>query len=242
MGEIIFRPLRADEIECRVGRVKKDGSAVSILLYKDSRCDMKLLDETVGSENWQRRHYERKGTMFCSVGIRCQETWVWKDDAGSESNVEKEKGEASDSFKRACTNWGIGRELYTAPDIWINLLESEDSKYVRFSVREIGYDEDQRISSLILVDRNGNERYCFGVGRKPAKSAEQPKSLEELAASKGVKAKSEDPDGPILCRECGDPISPKKIKGKPATAWEVAQATGGLCADCFEEALKYAAG
>lgn len=127
-----FRDLTADEIECRVQSVKQNG--LVLLLYKNARCDMNILDETVGAENWQREHYECKGNLFCRVGIHCSRTqhdeiralelvtaheWVWKSDCGVESNTEAQKGEASDSFKRACFNWGIGRELYTAPFTWI---------------------------------------------------------------------------------------------------------------------------
>lgn len=117
-----FRDLRADEIECRVQSVKENG--LVLLLYKDARVDMNILDETVGSSNWQREHYECKGNLFCRVGIGISRKdgvceWVWKSDCGTESNTEAQKGEASDSFKRACFNWGIGRELYTAPFTWI---------------------------------------------------------------------------------------------------------------------------
>ena len=100
-----FRPLRADEIEVRVQSIKEKG--VILLLYKNARCDMNILDETVGAENWQREHYECKGNLFCRVGIRCADGWIYKSDCGAESNTEKEKGEASDSFKRACVNWGM---------------------------------------------------------------------------------------------------------------------------------------
>ena len=118
-----FRDLRAEEIECRVQQVKDKG--LVLLLYKDARVDMNILDETVGPSNWQREHYECKGNLFCRVGIDVgthegkAERWVFKSDCGTESNTEAQKGEASDSFKRACFNWGIGRELYTAPFTWI---------------------------------------------------------------------------------------------------------------------------
>lgn len=126
-----FRDLTANEIECRVQSVKQNG--LVLLLYKDARVDMNILDETVGAERWQREHYECKGNLFCRVGIKTEpkmditsdkltldgDAWVWKSDCGTESNTEAQKGEASDSFKRACFNWGIGRELYTAPFIWI---------------------------------------------------------------------------------------------------------------------------
>lgn len=120
---MIFRDLTANEIEVRIGQQRDSG--LSLLLYKDARCDMAILDETVGVQFWQREHYECKGNLFCRVGIKVRKNendageWVWKSDCGAESNTEKEKGEASDSFKRACVNWGIGRELYTAPFIWI---------------------------------------------------------------------------------------------------------------------------
>lgn len=119
-----FRDLRADEIECRVQSVKQNG--LVLLLYKDARVDMNILDETVGSENWQNKFYENKGILFCSLGINTNhnikdapDRWVWKDDAGVESNTEAEKGNASDARKRAGFAWGIGRELYTAPFTWI---------------------------------------------------------------------------------------------------------------------------
>ena len=119
-----FRDLREDEIECRVQQVKDNG--LVLLLYKDARTDMNILDETVGADNWQNRFYEHKGILFCSLGINTNydkpdmpDRWVWKDDAGVESNTEAEKGNASDARKRSGTAWGIGRCLYTSPFIWI---------------------------------------------------------------------------------------------------------------------------
>ena len=116
---ITFRDLKADEIECRISTVKDKG--LSLLLYKDARVDQNILDETVGAENWERDHKELKGNIYCGISIwdGSKKMWVTKWDAGAESYTEKEKGEASDSFKRAGFNWGIGRELYTSPFIWI---------------------------------------------------------------------------------------------------------------------------
>lgn len=117
--DLKFRDLRADEIECRVNTVTENGC--SLLLYKDARCDMKILDETVKPSNWQRSHVLINGNLFCNVSIYDEDKkeWITKQDVGTESYTEKEKGQASDSFKRACFNWGIGRELYTSPSIWI---------------------------------------------------------------------------------------------------------------------------
>lgn len=119
MKRLDFRPLRADEIECRVNTISEKGC--TLLLYKNARCDMNILDETVGSMNWERDHKELKGNMYAGIGIWDEEktAWVWKWDCGTQSYTEAEKGEASDSFKRAGFNWGIGRELYTAPFIFI---------------------------------------------------------------------------------------------------------------------------
>ena len=169
---IKFRKLTADEVEVRVGAV--GSKYVTLLLYKNARVDMQILDETVGPEAWQREHYECKGNLFCRVGIYFSDYpapgWVWKADCGSESYTEKEKGEASDSFKRACVNWGIGRELYTAPTIFVPLEEAKvkDGKcYTRFQVTEIGYDDDGKINALTIarLGFNGNIEatvYSFG--------------------------------------------------------------------------------
>lgn len=114
-----FRPLKPDEIDVRVGGIYEKG--MTLLLYKNARVDMQILDETVGEMNWMRDHKEVKGNLYCGIGIWDEQKnqWVWKWDCGTESFTEKEKGEASDSFKRAGFNVGIGRELYTVPFIWL---------------------------------------------------------------------------------------------------------------------------
>ena len=167
-----FRDLTADEIECRIQSVKQNG--LILLLYKDARCDMRILDETVGVENWQREHYECKGNLFCRVGINvlpkvsvdgngavtALERWVWKSDCGTESNTEAQKGEASDSFKRACFNWGIGRELYTTPFIWIpaDKCDINNGKcFDKFSVEKIRI-ENHRITALAIRNTTKNLR------------------------------------------------------------------------------------
>lgn len=115
---IKFRDLTADEVECRVQQIKANG--LVLLLYKDARCDMAILDETVGAENWMRHHSRDNANCIVSIWDENKKQWIEKEDTGTESNTEKEKGLCSDSFKRACTCWGIGRELYTSPFIWIS--------------------------------------------------------------------------------------------------------------------------
>ena len=173
---IKFRNLLADEIECRVQQVT-DKSLV-LLLYKNARCDMNILDETVGTENWQREHYECKGNLFCRVSLNIHFddlnssiVWVSKSDCGAESNTEKEKGEASDSFKRACVNWGIGRELYTAPVIRILLTDKngkpnystytkngKPATYDKFAIEKIVITEDKKIKGVAIRNTTQDKR------------------------------------------------------------------------------------
>ena len=167
---MIFRDLRESEIECRVQSVKQNG--LVLLLYKDARVDMNILDETVGAQNWQREHYECKGNLFCKVGINTNyqqpdmpTNWVWKSDCGVESNTEAQKGEASDSFKRACFNWGIGRELYTAPFTWISADKCDIKQnnkggfacYDKFEVEKIII-ENKCITALAIRNTTKNVR------------------------------------------------------------------------------------
>lgn len=162
-----IRTLRANEIECRVQSItmrdRKPTGAI-MLLYKDARCDQKILDETFGAMNWQRKHTRDNANCIVSIWDGEKQQWVEKEDTGTESNTEKEKGLASDSFKRACFNWGIGRELYTAPFIFIkaediNMVEKGNgfTTYDRFSVVDIGYNEEREISYLTIKNEKTNK-------------------------------------------------------------------------------------
>lgn len=165
-----IRPLRADEIEVRVQTVKENGC--SVLLYKDARCDMRILDEVFGPLGWQRTHEVINDNLFCNVSVWDEEKkqWITKQDVGVESYTEKEKGQASDSFKRACFNIGIGRELYTAPFIWINLSgkdvytgkNGKPQIKVKFHVSNIAYNDKKEITELEIKDDKGKIRYTMG--------------------------------------------------------------------------------
>ena len=162
----MFRLLHADEIEARVATVNEKGC--SLLLYKDARCDMNILDETVGAMNWVRSHTRDNANCIVSIWDKDKEQWISKEDTGTESFTEKEKGLASDSFKRACFNWGIGRELYTAPFIWISAdkvnLSQKNGKYTtydKFVVEAIRYDEKRQISALAIKNQAGKRVFVF---------------------------------------------------------------------------------
>ena len=180
-----IRALRADEIECRIASVGQKGC--QLLLYKDARCDKRILDEVYGPLNWQDRYEEIKGNLYCSVGVYDEKSgqWVWKQDCGTESFAEKEKGEASDAFKRACFNWGIGRELYTKIFIFIpggtELDETASkkagkdiyrlkNKFIKFNVSHIETDNEREvIKSLTITDDEGCVAFTWPKKKKEEK-------------------------------------------------------------------------
>lgn len=191
-----FRPLKADEIDIRIDRVTAKGAM--LLLYKNARVDMAILDETVGADNWKRSHEVIHDNLFCNISIWSQELqeWVAKQDVGVESFSAKEKGEASDSFKRAGTCWGIGRELYTAPNIFVacktNKKESgkgyELEKPYELSdlfVSHITYDEngsDRKVKELVICNKKGDVVFTnTGKPRKPIDPTE-PSGVPDVNA------------------------------------------------------------
>lgn len=182
----IFRTLLPDEIEVRVQQAieSKGKPHANLLLYKNARVDMDLLDEQFGCLGWQREHTFKNNRNYCKVSVydKDHDRWVSKEDVGVESNTEEVKGEASDSFKRACVNLGIGRELYTAPSIFVELTDSEVSdngvdkygnkkykckSWVTFRVSHIEYDEKRSIKDIVIVDRYGNIRYTTKPTSQP---------------------------------------------------------------------------
>lgn len=187
-----FRALRPDEIDVRVQSISKKGDGAVLLLYKDARVDMALLDEVVGPMRWQREHALINGNLYCKVSIWDSDTaqWISKSDVGCESNTEATKGEASDSFKRACFNWGIGRELYTAPFTYVAISESEryesQGKFkahpsLKFSVKTIDYTEQdgkRTISKLEIIDSKGVVRYSLGMNTQPKAQAQGQKRAQ----------------------------------------------------------------
>ncbi len=182
-----FKPLGAEDIECRIAQTNPNG--VSVLLYKTARTDANVLDDVIGVYDWQCDYKVIDGVLFCGIGIRGEDDqWVWKWDAGSESNVEKEKGEASDAFKRAGFRFGIGRELYTAPFIWIPSGKCKIQKakrkgqevdvcYDRFRVAEIEY-ADGKITHLVIENTTMGAKVFWwdraGTSPKPATADDEP--------------------------------------------------------------------
>lgn len=170
----MFRLLKPEEIDVRVAQVKQNG--VALLLYKDARVDQTILDATVGAMNWKKSYDIIDGQLFCTISIWDDEKkqWVSKQDVGVESNTEAEKGRASDAQKRAAFAWGIGRELYSAPFIWIPIdgVNIKGNKcYDKFRVKDIRYDENRNISALIIENVTmGKGVYIYDARKGEKKS------------------------------------------------------------------------
>jgi hypothetical protein len=172
MNKLEFRTLEAHEIDCRIATINQKG--LSLLLYKDARVDQNILDEKVGSMNWMRHHSRDNANCIVSIWDEDKQQWIEKEDTGTESFTEKEKGLASDSFKRACFNWGIGRELYSAPFIWIPADKAEVKQggngkwqcYDKFVVEKILYDDNRNIVALSIINQTKNARVFVMDKRK----------------------------------------------------------------------------
>ena len=197
-----IRLLSKEDIEVRVAQTLAGNNKVrvNLLLYKNARVDMKIMDDLFTPMGWKRTHKLIGDRLYCCVEVYNPETkeWICKEDVGVESNTEAEKGQASDSFKRACVNWGIGRELYTAPKITIELNENEYTKdqnsrikvWAYFSVKSIGYDSKTRtITSLEIQDKFGNVR--FSMGGSVQQSQSEPS--QAVKARRAAKANSPAP-------------------------------------------------
>lgn len=181
----MFRVLRADEIDCRIAQVKDTG--LSLLLYKDARCDQNILDEVVGPFKWKREHTRDNRNCIVSIWSDDMGQWISKEDTGTESNTEKEKGLASDSFKRACFNWGIGRELYTAPFIWIaakdcKIVEYKGKKacFDRFTVKGIGYTDG--VITGLEIKNQATGKICYKWGEINEEAPEKPEQPDDEPA------------------------------------------------------------
>lgn len=194
-----IRALRADEIEVRVGQVNEKG--VSLLLYKDARCDKRILDEVFGINGWANCYSEIKGNLYCSIMIYDDATgmWIQKQDCGVESNTEAEKGEASDAFKRAGFNVGIGRELYTKIFIFVKTETVKDgnryklkNQFEKWHVAKIRTNmEKEKIEFLQIADSKNNIVFTFGKEKEEADKKNPVTSKMEQKVETNVLSKEQ---------------------------------------------------
>ncbi len=170
------KPLAIHEIDFRIQSINKGGYA-TILAYKDARADMNRLDSVCGPLNWRREHVRDNQNCIVSIWDDAKKQWISKEDTGTESFTEKEKGLASDSFKRACFNWGIGRELYDYPFISVKLNANEVDltksppkatwnlklkEWTWFSQWLINKDGENYLQYLAAKDENNKLRFSYG--------------------------------------------------------------------------------
>lgn len=244
-----FRLLTPADIECKVKQINEKGAV--LLLYKTARTDMDILDETVGADNWDCDYKEIKGNLYCIIGIRFEtahgERWVYKSDCGIESREDDEgnqkKGEASDAFKRAGFKWGIGRELYTAPFIWIpaNKIQyaqnSSRKTNNRFSVTRIEYDEQRRIKTLSI--RNDSTGFDVFFWTSDTKVKIEPPVTEAPKAPITEEPKATE----VRCERCGRVILPyKNSRGETVSVEQHVEVSRKKCHDmvlCPSCAVEY---
>ena len=201
-----IRLLGKEDIDVRVAQTNTYNNngqlvvKVNLLLYKNARVDMKILDELFTPMGWKRSHRLIGDRLYCQVEVwdSDKKEWICKEDVGVESNTEVEKGQASDSFKRACVNWGIGRELYTAPKVSVELNDKEYTRdqqgkirvWATFSVKSIEYDSASRtITGLEIQDRFGNVRFSMAnpIGQSPVvKDPSQAVKARRTAAGRAT--------------------------------------------------------
>ena len=202
----MFRKLKAEEIDIRVGKVINTDNfkGAILLLYKNARVDMAILDETFGVFGWKRSHEVINGNLYCTISIYDNEKkeWISKQDCGVESFSDKEKGESSDSFKRAATCWGIGRELYAAKNIIVPCELYKDGKRpksgISWNVEKIGYNERGEIDDLVISEKYKNtSKVVYTLNKKPITVEEAMKIT--IKTSKGDMTLGEMTDDELQC-------------------------------------------
>lgn len=240
-----FRKLRADEIDIRAATCTERGA--SLLLYKDARCDMNILDETVTPMGWMRQHSRDNANCTVSLWDTDKQMWISKEDVGTESNTEAEKGLASDSFKRACFNWGIGRELYTAPFIWVaaGTVRIEKNHKGKFEIKDklhvsdIQYDGNS-ISSLEIKTDRGAVVFAWTKNGGAAPPKQEPPAQPKQEPHKQPAVN----DDAVRCFCCNKPISDflydgGKKKYSTRTIIDRAKEQFGecMCYECLQKAV-----
>jgi hypothetical protein len=185
-------PLSMSQIDFRVQSVNK-GKYVTILAYKDARVDMQRLDDVVGPLGWKRRHLRDNHNCVVSIFDAESNQWISKEDTGTESNAEAQKGLASDSFKRACFNWGIGRELYDYPLIQFQLQPHEVMETTnggwrpsyKLNLKEwtwyAEWDVDGKVSYLGCRDANDQVRFTWGESKAQKEKRLKAEAKKEAA-------------------------------------------------------------
>jgi len=197
----LSKPLSAEDIDFRIQSINKGGYA-TILAYKDARVDINRLNKVCGL-NWKREH--KLNNHNCVVSIYDKETnqWISREDTGTESNTEAAKGLASDSFKRACFNFGIGIELYDYPVISVKLNQNEvdmsgqkPKQTWNLKLKEWVWridHVDNKVSYIAAKDQNGEVRFSWGSAAKKSviENIDSVKAIKNHLATDGMEEAAE---------------------------------------------------
>lgn len=210
MSEILLKlkkPLEVKDIDFRVQSINNGGYA-TLLAYKDARVDMNRLDEVCGP-HWQDKYELIDNQLFCSIGIKIDNEWMWRQDVGTESTTEKTKGRASDAFKRAGFRWGIGRELYDFPVISVKLEQNEykvenNRAKATWNLKlsdwkwSLSSGENGEVLKLEALDNNGKRRFTYEKGKVNNQNPQQTKTTQTAQPITHTQSKTVNGEKPWL--------------------------------------------
>lgn len=113
LKHIITELSKPIEYKWKLQSYTKDKSKAMCVAYIDARMVTQRLNE-VCVHGYHREHFSIGNDVYCRIGLIMPDgTVIWRSDAGeSENDTERAKTAASDSFKRAAKEFGLGLFLY----------------------------------------------------------------------------------------------------------------------------------
>jgi hypothetical protein len=122
-------PFHPSKLHWRVGATNKDKTSAIALAYLNARDVMNRLDDVMGYD-WQNKYsLSDSGLLICDIGLKINSEWIWRANGAGASDIEAEKGQASDAFKRAAVLFGVGQYLYSLETMWTP-IKAQGRSYV----------------------------------------------------------------------------------------------------------------
>lgn len=152
-NKVLSQPVKADEIEWRVQFIKKElfKGNVSVVPYINNRCVMDRFDEAFGWDGWSNEIKEIAGGYLCKVTVKIGDIEVSKVDGASKTDIEPEKGGISDAMKRCAVQFGLGRDLYRYPKVYIENTEQKIPSWA--------YDRLEDLTNYILENKGYPQKF-----------------------------------------------------------------------------------